>query len=65
MPIMVCHGDQDDEVPIARSRDMVKAAKENGLDPIYIEEAGATHLTIVAIVEPKVFDFFDQHPRKN
>lgn len=64
MPIMVCHGDKDDEVPIARSRDMVKAAKENGLDPVYVEEPGATHLTIVAIVEPKVFDFFDQHSRK-
>jgi dienelactone hydrolase len=65
MPIMVCHGDQDDEVPVASSRNMVKAAKENGLDPQYLEVPGATHLTIVAIVEPKVFDFFDQHTRKN
>jgi poly(3-hydroxybutyrate) depolymerase len=65
MPIMVCHGDQDDEVPVASSRNMVKAAKENGLDPHYLEVPGATHLTIVAIVEPKVFDFFDQHPHKN
>ncbi|MES1260289.1 MAG: prolyl oligopeptidase family serine peptidase, partial [Acidobacteriota bacterium] len=65
MPIMVCHGEKDDEVPVASSRNMVKAAKENGLDPQYLEVAGATHLTIVAIVEPKVFDFFDQHPRKN
>lgn len=65
MPIMVCHGDRDDEVPVASSRNMVKAAKENGLDPHYLEAPGATHLTIVAIVEPKVFEFFDQHPRKN
>ena len=65
MPIMVCHGDKDDEVPVASSRNMVKAAKENGLDPQYVEVPGATHLTIVAIVEPKVFDFFDQHPHKN
>ena len=65
MPIMVCHGDKDDEVPVASSRNMVKAAKENGLDPQYLEVPGATHLTIVAIVEPKVFDFFDQHPHKN
>jgi dienelactone hydrolase len=65
MPIMVCHGDRDDEVPVASSRNMVKAAKENGLDPHYLEVPGATHLTIVAIVEPKVFEFFDQHPRKN
>jgi len=64
LPILVCHGDQDDEVPVASSRNMVKAAKESGLDPQYLEVPGATHLTIVALVEPKVFDFFDRHPRK-
>jgi predicted esterase len=65
MPILVCHGDQDDEVPVASSRNMVKAAKESGLDPQYLEVPGATHLTVVALVEPNVFDFFDQHPHKN
>ena len=65
MPLMVCHGDKDDEVPVSSSRNMVKAAKENGLDPQYLEIPGATHLTIVALVEPKVFDFFDQHSHKN
>ncbi|MGO9262086.1 MAG: prolyl oligopeptidase family serine peptidase [Bryobacteraceae bacterium] len=65
MPILVCHGDRDDEVPVASSRNMVQAAKENGLDPQYLEVPGATHLTIVALVEPKVFEFFDRHPHKN
>jgi predicted peptidase len=65
MPILICHGDQDDEVPVASSRNMVKAAKESGLDPQYLEVPGGTHLTVVALVEPKVFDFFDQHPHKN
>jgi len=65
MPILICHGDQDDEVPVASSRNMVKAAKEAGLDPQYLEVPGATHLTIVALVEPKVFEFFDQHPHKS
>jgi len=64
MPLLVCHGDQDPEVPVARSRNMVAAAKAKGLDPQYLEVPGATHLTIVAIVEPKVFAFFDAHPRK-
>jgi len=64
MPILVCHGDQDDEVPVASSRNMVKAAKEAGLDPQYLEVPGATHLTIVALVEPKVFDFFDRHAHR-
>jgi poly(3-hydroxybutyrate) depolymerase len=65
MPILICHGDLDDEVPVASSRNMVKAAKEAGLDPQYLEVPGATHLTIVALVEPKVFEFFDRHPRKS
>lgn len=65
MPILVCHGDQDDEVPVTNSRNMVQAAKESGLDPQYLEVPGATHLTIVAIVEPKVFEFFDRHPHKS
>lgn len=65
MPILICHGDKDDEVPVASSRNMVKAAKEAGLDPQYLEVPGATHLTIVALVEPKVFEFFDQHPHKS
>jgi predicted esterase len=64
VPVMVCHGDQDDQVPVANSRNMVKAAKENGLDPRYLEISGATHITIVALAEPKVFEFFDQHGRK-
>lgn len=61
VPIMVCHGDQDDQVPVASSRNMVKAATEHGLDPEYVEVPGATHLTVVALIEPKVFDFFDRH----
>jgi poly(3-hydroxybutyrate) depolymerase len=64
MPILICHGDKDDEVPVASSQNMVKAAKENGLDPQYLEVPGATHLTIVALVEPKVFEFFDSRPPK-
>ena len=58
---MVCHGEKDPEVPVARSRAMVAAAKAAGLDPQYLEVPDATHVTIVAIVEPKVFDFFEQH----
>jgi predicted esterase len=64
MPMMVCHGDKDDEVPVASSRNMVKASKDHGNDPVYLEVPGGTHLTIVALVEPQVFDFFDQHLRK-
>jgi hypothetical protein len=44
---------------------MVAAAKARGLAPQYLEVPGATHLTVVALIEPKVFAFFDEHPRKN
>jgi len=64
LPVMVCHGDQDDEVPVTSSRNMVKAMKEHGNEPVYLEVPGATHGTVVALVEPKVFDFFDQHPHR-
>jgi hypothetical protein len=29
-----------------------------------VEVPGATHETIVALIEPRVFDFFDRHVRK-
>jgi predicted esterase len=64
LPVMVCHGDMDEEVPIASSRNMVKGMRDHGFDPVYLEVPGATHNTVVAIVEPKVFDFFDQHSHK-
>jgi dipeptidyl aminopeptidase/acylaminoacyl peptidase len=60
---MVLHGDKDDEVPISSSRNMVKAMKEHGFDPVYVEIPGATHITAPAMGEPAVFDFFDKHRR--
>lgn len=57
---MIWRGDMDDEVPVSSSRNMVRAAKERGFDPQYLRVPGATNLTIVAIIKPKVFDFFDQ-----
>ena len=38
--------------------------KDRGQEHTYLEVPGATHGTIVGLVEPKVFEFFDQHPRK-
>jgi pimeloyl-ACP methyl ester carboxylesterase len=61
MPLMIIHGDADTEVPIARSQAMLKAAKENGLDPEFVVIPGATHGTIVSLVEPQVFEFFGKH----
>jgi dienelactone hydrolase len=64
LPLMVVHGDADTEVPIARSQAMVKAAKENGLDPDFLVIPGATHITAPGLAEPRVFDFFEKYRRK-
>ncbi len=62
MPLMVVVGDKD---PLAAGvRATIKYAREHGLNPEYVEVPGATHETIVALIEPRVFDFFDRHVRK-
>ena len=38
--------------------------QDNRYDQVYNEIASATPGTIVSLLEPKVFDFFDQHPHK-
>jgi len=59
LPLMIAVGDQDPALTATRLS--VKLAKEHGLEPVYLEVPGATHETIVAIEEPRVFDFFDKH----
>jgi dienelactone hydrolase len=62
LPMMIEVGDKDPALNATRIS--VNLAKEHGLDPVYVEVPGATHETIVAIEEPGVFDFFDQHRRQ-
>jgi len=62
VPLMVIVGDQDPALNTTRLS--VNLAREHGLDPHYVEMPGATHETIVAIIEPQVFDFFDQHSHR-
>jgi hypothetical protein len=61
VPLMVIVGDKDPAAP--NVRETVRLAKEHGLDPYFLEVPGATHETIVALAEPKVFEFFDQRRR--
>ncbi|MDN5211253.1 peptidase [Fulvivirgaceae bacterium BMA12] len=42
-PVWAFHGEKDRNVPVRLSRDMIKAAKEAGGDPLYNELAGAGH----------------------
>lgn len=62
LPIMLFHGANDTEVPIALTRDMREGLLKNNIEHIYEEVPAATHGTIVALVEPKIFDRFKALP---
>jgi predicted esterase len=59
--VILFHGDKDFEAPISVSRGMDKALKEKGIEHQYVEFPGATHVTVVALAIPKVFEYFDKH----
>jgi predicted esterase len=64
MPIMEVHGDDDQAVPVDGARATIKALKEHGLDPVYVEVKGGTHASAIQTAMPQIFDFFDTHARK-
>lgn len=64
VPEIVVHGDKDPTVPVERSRVMVKAAKELGIEIQYIEVPGGNHSDIVVPNQKAIFDFFDAHKRQ-
>lgn len=43
LPLWVAHGDQDNAVPVERSREMVAAVVAAGGHPIYVEYPGVAH----------------------
>ncbi|MFO0955983.1 MAG: prolyl oligopeptidase family serine peptidase [Isosphaeraceae bacterium] len=43
LPIWAFHGDQDELVPVERSRDMIAAIRQAGGEPRYTEYAGVGH----------------------
>jgi poly(3-hydroxybutyrate) depolymerase len=65
MPVIACHGDADATVPVAATRAMVAGMKEHGLSPIYVEVPGASHGSVVAVVMPRIFEFFSRQSRQN
>lgn len=62
-PVLVVHGDADNLVPIAISRSWVDVMKAQHMRYEFDEIPGATHGTVIAIGMPKVFAFFDEHPK--
>ncbi len=64
VPEIVIHGDKDPTVPVERSRVMVKAAKELGIEIKYVEVPGGNHTDIAAPAMKDIFDWFAAHKRQ-
>jgi predicted esterase len=62
MPVFYTEGLQA-PASLEGSRVLAKYMKENGFNLVY-EEVDGTHSTMVAMVMPKVFAFFDKHSKR-
>jgi predicted esterase len=59
IPQFVVHGDNDNTVPVQRSRDMVAEFQKLGMDYKYTEVPGGDHDGVVVPNLAALFDFFD------
>lgn len=65
VPIMVVHGDADEAVPVATSRDnWVPSMKELGIEHEYVELPGVTHGPVITQSQKYVYEFFGKHSKK-
>ena len=64
VPEIVIHGDKDPTVPVERSRVMVRAAKELGIEIKYVEVPGGNHTDVAAPATKEIFDWFAAHKRQ-
>jgi len=66
-PVLLIHGDADENVPVAQSLDMAEALRRHGKDVETLVIAGATHYfseTQNALARRKLFEFLRQHLAK-
>jgi predicted peptidase len=61
MGLLVIHGDQDANNPIAASQKLAEAAKAAGVDTEYATVPGGTHLEAYLTYARQIFDFLDKH----
>jgi predicted esterase len=64
IPQLVVHGDNDKTVPVRSSRVMVEAAKALGTEVEYVEVKGGGHVDVFVPAIPKMFEWFNSHPKK-
>jgi predicted peptidase len=63
MGLLVLHGDQDTNNPIAASQKMAEAAKAAGVETVYATVPGGTHLEAYLTYASQIFDFLDKHKK--
>ena len=61
MGMLVIHGDQDTNNPIAASQKLAEAAKAAGVETVYATVPGGTHLEAYLTYASQIFDFLDKH----
>jgi predicted peptidase len=64
MPVLVSNGSADTVAIPSRARRQVAAMEKAGLHPVYVEVPGATHVSILDSVFPRIFEFFDENKRQ-
>ena len=63
LALLVIHGDQDTNNPIAASQKLADVAKQAGVDTTYATVPGGTHLEAYLTYAARIFDFLDQHKK--
>lgn len=63
MHVFAVHGEKDDLVDIAATRELAKRATAAGADVTFLPVPDGDHGGAWTLVLPKVFDFFDAHRR--
>jgi predicted esterase len=58
VPEYVVHGDDDRTVNVSESRRMVEAAKKAGIEVVYVEVPGGSHVSVAAPQFGPMLDFF-------
>jgi len=63
MPVIFVHGDVDEAVPVANTRQWVEKAKELNMTYEYNEMPGVSHGPVITASLPSIYEFFSKHSK--
>ena len=63
MPVIFVHGDVDEAVPVAITRQWVDKLKELNMTYEYNEMSGVSHGPVITAALPSIYDFFSKHSK--